>query len=478
MGQQPTLSTAADPAWFYIQVLGDGDRTDRVMTVTSDGDVYGHQLLTANDMAVAATQLWRAERSGTGYLFYNRATGRRLALRYDRDRTIAIATTLADATRCVFTLSHAAQGHGDYLNIVASTTPPGADADEVYLHQTNSGGSRDYVIMQVGTAYVGSENSAFRFVPFEDFDIKVSDEASTHWYHLVCTADGRCAAVAADGSARPFVLVESDEASAAQQWKVLENAAGRLTLVNRLTSMVLGTETVTDDNGTVNKLVTTVAGRRIAVYTAHLDYTHYACYYPRGYDGTSWAKLDAPVTDIDAIQKMNLASSRDEEIAAFIADADVERERGTLVLLGGDFNEPSHLDWTYDTRQLYDHHGVVYNWDTSMALQNAGYVDSYRHLFPSAVTHPGFTYPSDNLKASVSKLSWAPEADERERIDFIYYGPDVRWMVTSAAIVGPRGSIVRGQRVTEQTNDTFFTPQATWPSDHKALLIEMTIARE
>lgn len=235
---------------------------------------------------------------------------------------------------------------------------------------------------------------------------------------------------------------------------------------------------VTDDNGTVNKLVTTVAGRRIAVYTAHLDYTHYACYYPRGYDGTSWAKLDASVTDIDAIQKMNLASSRDEEIAAFIADADVERERGTLVLLGGDFNEPSHLDWTYDTRQLYDHHGVVYNWDTSMALQNAGYVDSYRHLFPSAVTHPGFTYPSDNLKASVSKLSWAPEADERERIDFIYYGPDVRWTVTSAAIVGPRGSIVRGQRVTEQTNDTFITPQATWPSDHKALLIEMTIARE
>lgn len=184
MGQQPTLSTAADPAWFYIQVLGDGDRTDRVMTVTSDGDVYGRQLLTSNDMAVAATQLWRAERSGTGYLFYNCATGRRLALRYDRDRTIAIATTLADATRCVFTLSHAAQGHGDYLNILASTTPPGADADEVYLHQANSGGSRDYVIMQVGTAYAGSENSAFRFVPFEDFDIKVSDEASTHWHGL------------------------------------------------------------------------------------------------------------------------------------------------------------------------------------------------------------------------------------------------------------------------------------------------------
>lgn len=233
---------------------------------------------------------------------------------------------------------------------------------------------------------------------------------------------------------------------------------------------------VTDDNGTINKLVTTVAGRRIAVYTAHLDYTHYACYYPRGYDGTSWAKLAAPVTDIDVIQKMNLASSRDEEIAAFIADADAEREKGTLVLLGGDFNEPSHLDWTYDTRQLYDHHGVVYNWDTSMALQNAGYVDSYRHLFPSAVTHPGFTYPADNPKAAVGKLSWAPDADERERIDFIYYAPDVRWTVTSAAVVGPRGSIVHGRRVTEQTDDRFITPQATWPSDHKALLIEMTVA--
>ncbi len=265
MGQQPTLSTAADPAWFYIQVLGDGDRTDRVMTVTSDGDVYGRPLLTSNDMAVAATQLWRAERSGTGYLFYNRATGSRLALRYDRDRTIAIATTLADATRCVFTLSRAAQGHGDYLNIVASTTPPGADADEVYLHQANSGGGRDYAIMQVGAAYAGSENSAFRFVPFEDFDIKVSDEASTHWYRLVCTADGRCAAVAADSSARPFVLVESDEASAAQQWKVLEDAAGRLTLVNRLTSKALGTETVAD--GMYNMVPSVVLGAGPVAWT-------------------------------------------------------------------------------------------------------------------------------------------------------------------------------------------------------------------
>lgn len=229
------------------------------------------------------------------------------------------------------------------------------------------------------------------------------------------------------------------------------------------------------DNGTIYKLVSEVGRTRFAMYTCHLDYTHYACYLPRAYDGVSFGKLDEPVTDVNAIKKMNLNSLRDEEIAVFIADAALEREKGSIVMLGGDFNEPSHLDWTVAVKNMYDHNGVVYNWDSSLALQNAGFTDSYRSVHPSPVTHPGFTYPSDNADAEIARLSWAPESDERDRIDFIYFYPDVRLKLESAELLGPSRSIVRGVRTAETSRDTFIEPLGTWPSDHKGLICRFTL---
>ena len=40
-----------------------------------------------------------------------------------------------------------------------------------------------------------------------------------------------------------------------------------------------------------------VNGKQVVAYTGHLDYTHYACYLPRGYSGVTWKKLETPVTD-------------------------------------------------------------------------------------------------------------------------------------------------------------------------------------
>lgn len=225
-----------------------------------------------------------------------------------------------------------------------------------------------------------------------------------------------------------------------------------------------------NDQGSIHKLVAMVNGQRFAVYTAHLDYRHYASYLPRGYDGTSFLAIPAPITSLAAIKSMNLTSKRDEAISAFIVDAKAEVDRGAIIFFGGDFNEPSHLDWTVETKNLYDHNGVVYNWDISMMLQNAGFIDSYRKIYPSAVTHPGFTYPSDNKDKQPNELTWAPKADERERIDFIYYYPNVSLELKSSVILGPKSSIVKGVRVDETSSDPFILPLSTWPSDHKGLI--------
>ena len=96
--------------------------------------------------------------------------------------------------------------------------------------------------------------------------------------------------------------------------------------------------------------------------------------------------------------------------------------------------------------------------------------------YPNAVRYPGFTFPADNASATPQQLSWAIEADERERIDFVYYHPDKRIRVKAAQIVGPRGCIVRGERLTEFSRDLFILPVNNhWPSDHKGVFVTFRI---
>lgn len=213
----------------------------------------------------------------------------------------------------------------------------------------------------------------------------------------------------------------------------------------------------------------------IAVYSAHLDYTHYACYLPRGYDGIDWKKLPEPIVDTQKILKQNIDSQRDEEIALFVKDALKEQQKGNLVLLGGDFNEPSHLDWTAATKDLFDHNGVVVPWHNSVTLQNNGFLDSYRVKYPDPVKYPGFTWPAYNTDVELSKLLWAKDADERDRIDFIYFYPNKKLSLTDAVIVGPTGSIIRGKGEETHDQDTFLKPNGIWPTDHKGVLATFSI---
>ncbi len=215
---------------------------------------------------------------------------------------------------------------------------------------------------------------------------------------------------------------------------------------------------------------------QLAVYSSHLDYTHYACYLPRGYDGITWEKLPEPISDLSAILAQNKASARDEAIELFVKDAAIEKEKGNMVLLAGDFNEPSHLDWTLETKDLFDHNGMVVPWHCSKILEAHDYVDAYRTKYPDPVSYPGHTWAAYNKDVELSKLVWTPEADDRDRIDFIYYNKDFRLTLEDIIIVGPSGSIVNGQGVEDNTLlDKFLLPQGKWPSDHKGLLATFKI---
>lgn len=234
-----------------------------------------------------------------------------------------------------------------------------------------------------------------------------------------------------------------------------------------------------------SKAVLDVNGSEVVVYGGHLEYRWYTTYLPRGYGGEirgdwpagwgSWNKLDAPVTDVEAILAANAQSGRPATAADVVADIAAERAAGRLAIVGGDFNEPPSQDWTAATADLFDHNGVVIPWQTTQTLLDGGLVDAYRTVHPDPAANPGFTWPSDNTLFPTSALTWAPEADERDRIDYIFATPDERLTIDDATVVGPPSTIVRNQRVVDDSADEIFTPDAVWPSDHKAVLANFTI---
>ncbi len=227
------------------------------------------------------------------------------------------------------------------------------------------------------------------------------------------------------------------------------------------------------DHGSIYKLTADWEGKRVCVYTAHLDYRNCAYYRVRGYDGSTWDKME-PDTVVASLLADNVASQRDDAIRLFIADAAKETAQGHLVFIGGDFNEPSHLDWTEATKDSADHRGVVIPWTVSTLLTEAGYKDAYREIYPDPVKNPGYTYPADSKDTEVSRLTWTPDADERERIDFIYYYPQKGLSLLQANIFGPRGSIRNSMRMQENTEDTFIEPLGVWPTDHKGVLVRLS----
>ncbi len=221
-----------------------------------------------------------------------------------------------------------------------------------------------------------------------------------------------------------------------------------------------------------------VNGQSVIVVPLHLDYTSYACYLPRGYNGGTpdWAMRDAnqdgqpdPVTDIPTILNYNLASQRDEVIGAV---SNWAKTISTPIIIGGDFNEPSDLDWTSATANLYGHSGTIVPWQTTKTLQAAGFSDSYRVLFPNPVTHPGFTWPS--YADGVGTTSWTPKSDERDRIDFIFY-KGTGLYAKRTTIVGPLKDYVKNVVNTENTLDPFTASTLAWPSDHKGVLSTISI---
>ena len=124
----------------------------------------------------------------------------------------------------------------------------------------------------------------------------------------------------------------------------------------------------------------------------------------------------------------------------------------------GDFNAPSHEDWTRATVGERPQLKWPVRWPVSEFLDEHDFVDTYRATHPDPVARPGITWPA---KRPRSPDSWNPRRDApKDRIDQVWIagGAPTALPLLHSEIVGERGA--PGVAITVDP----------WGSDHRAVV--------
>lgn len=173
----------------------------------------------------------------------------------------------------------------------------------------------------------------------------------------------------------------------------------------------------------------------VAVFTVHLPPYPYQPYDFR----------DGKITT--ATQAIASASTtRLSKIQSVLDEIKELQKENIPIFLTGDFNEPSHLDWTSETASLNLHFGKVVEWPVSKIIYTAGFVDVYRSKFESAGNYYGVTWTTIENSNEVY-----------DRIDMIYQTPTQKLTLQDVRLVGGPG-------------DSASITVEGYPSDHYAVI--------
>lgn len=163
--------------------------------------------------------------------------------------------------------------------------------------------------------------------------------------------------------------------------------------------------------------------------------------------------------------------ARGEEVAALVSGLQHLVKANIPLVVTGDFNTPSHLDYTHGTVGLEPQQQYPVEWPITKAMEEGGFQDSYRLVRPCPVSHPGHTF-TPGLAAPLPEeytttMSAPPgvvdlatgrlEGELNDRIDYIWVTPAVDVLTCD---------IIDGTSPGGCSNSVAYK----WPSDHRAIM--------
>lgn len=176
----------------------------------------------------------------------------------------------------------------------------------------------------------------------------------------------------------------------------------------------------------VGALIERPDGKQVAIYVVWIHYVDDIWTDPHSRDGLS----------ADDLVPRD-GASRMKEIGAILRGIRQRTAKldGVPVILAGDLNSNSHLDYTEAACGEY---GMIVPWPVTTAVAKAGFRDAYRDCNPTV--------------SRVKDRTWSPRFPEQfqDRIDFVFW-KGASLMPRSGAMLDRHGR--------------------QWPSDHAAVLV-------
>ena len=196
-------------------------------------------------------------------------------------------------------------------------------------------------------------------------------------------------------------------------------------------------------------------GRSFVAWSIWLDWRSFVGYELRDNPDMSDAEL------IEAETKRSGRVSQAEALLNHLKKAGHLNE-SVPVLLGGDFNCPSHLDWTKDAQRVFERRRAL-DLPVSQLVLGAGFEDSFRKIHPNPVQYPGITW-SPMYRGSLSQKEGTPQSFER--IDRLYVHE--RNDDLSSRLVPVAARVLPIVWESDQIPDK----ERIFPSDHGAVVID------
>ncbi|MFI7447346.1 endonuclease/exonuclease/phosphatase family protein [Nonomuraea sp. NPDC049714] len=165
--------------------------------------------------------------------------------------------------------------------------------------------------------------------------------------------------------------------------------------------------------------------------------------------GMPRTKTDQQLLEDDHYRRVAMGKAiLDKALPSFIGDDDAP------VLMGGDLNAWSHLDWTEQFANARGHAGMVLPWPLTKMYTDAGFTDTFRHANPNAGRYPGRTW------STLSGFRSAPA-----RIDYVFArGEEVR-------VLGSRTD----DRRLPRHRDSWLDRPYPFYSDHGSVITDVVI---
>ncbi len=152
---------------------------------------------------------------------------------------------------------------------------------------------------------------------------------------------------------------------------------------------------------------------------------------------------DFPFINTEEEAIIHALSARGDEMNLMIREIKSIMTDGWPVILTGDFNEPSWLDWTERSVEA----GlcrIKVEWPATKAIHTLGLKDAYREVYPDETKHRGETWSSIDTPGEL-----------HDRIDFVFFSETLLKIVDATTLGGE--------------DEISGVSLKNYPSDHRAI---------